>query len=1127
MSIDNRAKQYGEIFGSWRIGERIHSGFGGKTEVFLLKRSHVDWEEESVLKVITIFERSGTENTLSKEYKNAYLEEKKELCKKAEEEVRYMAKLSESPYIVRYLDFQFFDWEEERSFGCDLLIRMERLDTLRTLISQGNSYTEQDVIQIGKEICQALVQCYKESIVHRDIKPENIFRNSYGTYKLGDFGIARMIEESQKASTMTGTPEYAAPEQVNHNISQTYDYRVDIYSLGLTLYELLNENRLPFASSVSVKKEEVILRIKGKQLEMPSKASEELGQVILKACAYDPRDRYQSAQEFLNALVIVEKQEKSGKIQKKPQLKQKENSGKDLYPTLPATAQNQEKKEDLQEIQWEWEEEKREKITEKKTWFQKLFGRQLEVQLDNKLEKNRTVKLEDILKYKVKKDGTIEITGIKNRGILTLIIPEKIQEMEVTSIGDKAFSGYFSLKTISIPNSVVSIGNNVFQDCSDLTEIIIGQDNKNYSLKDGVLYSKDGSVLLHMPSGKYIREYIVPNSVTNIGNGAFSGCNKLKTISIPNNVTSIGDEAFLGCSGLSNINIPNSVTSIGDRAFVACDKLETIGIPDNVTSIGNSVFADCNSLKEIIIGRDNKKYCSKDGVLYSKDESVLLCMPKGKYIREYIISSSVTSIGDSAFSGCSSLKTISIPSSVISIGDSAFRECFSLETISIPSSVISIGDSAFRGCSSLKTISIPSNVISIGDSAFIGCSSLETISILSSVTSIGDSVFAGCSCLKEIIIRQDNKNYSLKDGVLYSKDESVLLCMPKGKYIREYIISSSVTSIGDSAFMECFSLETISIPSSVTSIGDSAFSHCFNLININIPNSVASIGHNAFAHCNKLTTISIPSSVTSIEEKVFYGCDSLININIPNSVISIEDEAFLCCKELKTINISNSVMSIGENVFTGCNNLTEIIIGQDNEQYCSKDGVLYSKDESILLCVPEGKNIRKYIISNGVTHIGNEAFHGCKKLTTISIPSSVTSIGISAFSYCFNLININIPNSVTNIGNRAFSNCRKLKTINIPHSVTSIGDSAFYDCWSLKIISIPSSITSIGARAFKDCFSLKTISIPSSVTSIGDDVFSGCDNLTIFVEKDSYVAQWIIKEGLSSKINIRYYIPKS
>ena len=408
MSIDNRAKQYGEIFGSWRIGERIHVGFGGKTEVFLLKRSHVDWEEESVLKVITIFERNGTKNTLSKEYQNAYLEEKKELCKKAEEEVRYMAKLSESPYIVRYLDFQFFDWEEERSFGCDLLIRMERLDTLRTLISQGNSYTEQDVIQIGKEICQALVQCHKESIVHRDIKPENIFRNSYGTYKLGDFGIARMIEDSQKASTMTGTPEYAAPEQVNHNIGETYDYRVDIYSLGLTLYELLNENCLPLASSVIVKKEELILRITGKQLEMPSKASEDLGKVILKACAYDPKDRYQSAQEFLNALVEVEQEEKSMKTQKKVQFKKEENSNKDLYATIPATGQNQEKQGVFEIVP---EEKKQENTKEIKTWFQKLFDlgggkKTLEIDYDYLVGKDE----KKVFKYyqKIAKQGNKE-----------------------------------------------------------------------------------------------------------------------------------------------------------------------------------------------------------------------------------------------------------------------------------------------------------------------------------------------------------------------------------------------------------------------------------------------------------------------------------------------------------------------------------------------------------------------------------------------------------------------------------------------------------------------------------------------------------------------------------------------
>ena len=360
----------------------------------------------------------------------------------------------------------------------------------------------------------------------------------------------------------------------------------------------------------------------------------------------------------------------------------------------------------------------------------------------------------------------------------------------------------------------------------------------------GVKYSKDVRKLLKVPQ-ELRRGYSVKEGTRIICNNAFAGCS-LSNIAIPDSVTAIGDSAFSDCSSLSNIVILDSVTAIGDFAFSGCSSLSNIVIPDSVTAIGDSAFSDCSSLSNIVIPN------------------------------------SVTAIGDGAFFGCSSLPNIVIPNSVTSIGDSAFFDCSSLPNIVIPNSVTSIGDSAFFDCSSLSKIVIPDSVTKIRDYAFEYCRSLSKIVIPDSVTAIGDSAFSDCSSLPNIVI------------------------------------PNSVTSIGDSAFYRCSSLSKIVIPDSVTDIGNRAFSCCRSLPNIVIPNSVTSIEDYAFEYCRSLSNIVIPDSVTTIGKWAFYDCSSLPNIVIPNSVTKIGDSAFSDCSSLSNIVIPDSVTDIGYGAFSGC-----------------------------------------------------------------------------------------------------------------------------------------------------------------------------------------------------------------
>lgn len=334
MSIESRRHQYGTVFDHWQIGDKLGSGSNGRTAVFHLHHKESS-QEESAVKVITLIEEEGRLSEFS-DYRRAEYEAELEQRKShALREVQLMYALKGYTNIVSYEDRVTEHWVEDNSFGCDLLIRMELLQDLRKIIRTGHIFSEAEIIQIGKDICSALILCHgeKDPIIHRDIKPENIFVNSRGTYKLGDFGVSRILDKCQgaTATTIVGTEAYLAPEQLRKG----YDERVDIYSLGLVLYELCNRNRLPFADNTYATEQSIRLRLAGNTLPAPCNASPELAKIILKACAFKPNGRYKTAQEFLDALSQVGTKDSTKRFRKLiTHTDDKKNMGG--YETVPA-----------------------------------------------------------------------------------------------------------------------------------------------------------------------------------------------------------------------------------------------------------------------------------------------------------------------------------------------------------------------------------------------------------------------------------------------------------------------------------------------------------------------------------------------------------------------------------------------------------------------------------------------------------------------------------------------------------------------------------------------------------------------------------------------------------------------
>ena len=292
----------------------------------------------------------------------------------------------------------------------------------------------------------------------------------------------------------------------------------------------------------------------------------------------------------------------------------------------------------------------------------------------------------------------------------------------------------------------------------------------------------------------------------------------------------------------------------------------------SVTSIGSSAFSSCTSLKAVTIP------------------------------------ASVTNIGSSAFSSCYYLKAVTIPASVTNIGSSAFSSCYNLKAVTIPASVTNIGSSAFSWCSRLTAVTIPEGVATIGSSAFERCSSLTEVNIPASAINIGSWVFAYCSALTAIHVAEDNTAYSSEDGVLFNKDKTTLVCYPIGKTETTYTVPATVTTIETSAFMKCTALTQVTLPEGLTNISNRSFEGCTAL--------VTDMANRTFYGCTSLTEVTLPDGLTKIELFTFYGCSALEKVTLPEGITYIGDKAFYKCSGLTEMTVlATTPPTVGTDVF--------------------------------------------------------------------------------------------------------------------------------------------------------------------------------------------------------------------
>ena len=607
------------------------------------------------------------------------------------------------------------------------------------------------------------------------------------------------------------------------------------------------------------------------------------------------------------------------------------------------------------------------------------------------------------------------IQGCKNTKIPT----------NVTSIGMNAFSNCSGLTSIEIPAGVTEIGSWAFSGCSGLTSITIpaGVTSIGYSAFSGC----SGLTSIEIPKG-----------VTSIEDSTFSGCSGLTSITIPAGVTSIGYSAFSGCSGLTRITIPAGVTSIGEYAFEECSMLTGVTIPKSVTSVGEAAFEYCSGLTSIAVEAGNAMYDSRDNsnaLIETKTNTLILGCKSTK------IPSSVTSIGESAFSGCDGLTSIEIPASVTSIGEFAFWGCSGLTSITVEAGnamydsrdnsnalIETKTNTLILGCKSTK---IPSSVTSIGESAFEDCSGLTSIEIPSSVTSMGNYAFRDCIGLKDVYYTGTQEQWnaiSFGNGgdasdvfVIYDEDLDENISIP---YTLHCNSSGPAPSASPSPKpSEKPSAAPSQKPSATPSVSPSPKPSATPSA---APSTTPSVAPSAVP--SKTPETDAPAAGTKLKEKTGRefkvtesdGSESKPSVTITK--LSAKD------KKAKKVTIPKTV---------------------------TVENVKYQ-----------------------VTGIAAKAFKNSKKLQTVVIPDTVTEIGASSFEGCQRLKSVTIGKNVTSIGKNAFKNCKNLKKVTVKSTkLKKVGKGALTGINAKCVIKVPKKQLKSYKSLFKGKGQEKTVKI--------------------------------------------------
>lgn len=487
-------------------------------------------------------------------------------------------------------------------------------------------------------------------------------------------------------------------------------------------------------------------------------------------------------------------------------------------------------------------------------------------------------------------DNQVSVVKGEDQYAGNIVIPSSIKyddiTYSVTQLAAQSFMGCPDLLSVIIPESIVSIGEEAFENDWQMTSIIFS-DNINY-----------------------------------IGRSALEGCRSITKLKLPSKLNYIFDKTFKGCMGLEEITIPKSVTMIGEYSGYGQ---------------GTSPFDGCVKLNKVIIEDIEAWFKISFGGLESNPLYIAHNLyVDDKLVKDITLPKTITEINKNALCGCTNEMSIELPNTITRIGDSSFRGCSNLKNINLPNSVTYIGSNSFEGCSSLTSVNIPRSLTSIKYGTFMGCSGLTSLIIPNSIAVIEESAFSSCSSLMSVEI--PNSVTQIERGVFS-------YCTA----LRHIDIPNCVTKIGRLAFHQCFSLSSISLPNSLTSIGREAFSYCTALETLTLPNSVTGLDHMAFYGCTSLKYLTIGAGISTLYSSQFDNCTSLYeviclaetppnasggfsNVNLYAASLYVPKESF---EQYKTTSPWSEFGSINK---IGVYNLIYILDGEEYKKYEIEEG---------------------------------------------------------------------------------------------------------------------------------------------------------------------------------------------
>ena len=677
-----------------------------------------------------------------------------------------------------------------------------------------------------------------------------------------------------------------------------------------------------------------------------------------------------------------------------------------------------------------------------------------------------------------------------------VVIPDKVNyhgdDYTVTTIGYQAFADCKDLTSVTIPTSVYSIEDEAFRRCYSLTSIAVPSSVTSFGttvfeqcfvLKSVTFEAKIASIPDYTFSDCYnLASFVVPEGVTEIGESAFEMCDALKDISLPSSLTMIGEEAFVDCYSLHSVELPSSLSFIGQQAFAGTG-LETLTIPASVTTIGQAAFMDCDELEEITVEAGNTAYCSKEGILYSKDETILICAPIKRESNTLVIPNGVSTIAYAAVKNCLDITHLSLPSSLKTIEDYALYECNNLERIvcfaANPPTIT--GDDAFDGIEDAELLVRPGKVTYYSSHA--QWSKLKTI----------------VEETEEVV---DGINYLFYIGPTNRADVTAL--PDDGKYTGDIEFPDYVKYCGTDW--------------RVLVIRPGAFKDCEDLTSVSLPWYLSEIGAEAFAGCTKLTSYDL-EGVTDLGAGAFKGCTGLQSV-VFSDLAALADETFAGCTGLQMITCrASSVLPLGADVFKDVNPDIPVYIpyadpadykadlawsayfhnfyGDEFDQIV--DGINYRfypgpKEASVIPLPDAGKYEGNILIPEKVTYLG--------------LDYPVTELFEGAFKDCEDLTGVSLPEGLAYINGEAFSGCEALTEIVIPSSVTFWNGSQFAGCTNLRSVTLPLTTTEIPEFMFTGCSSLDSIVLPPDINFIGDNAFFDCTGMTFLYSMPGFPPTW-------------------